>query len=578
MTDYSKYRRIGMFMKFGERKYIAAIVLMVIGSFLLASLPLTVGFMVDRFSEHAEDGNYDILLNDLTTAFAVIGLMVAGWYVAYSKGKAMIIRNVSSALIRDTLARKTDRLPASYLTERPEGDMAAMIANDVPAIFRMVTYDIPGAIVQLFIVITMIVLMVCSNFYLACVYMVLFIVSFSVTRYIGRRMMDDLKARQESLGELNGYFGDVITNHSLVKIYRLERMVFGKFREIDDKHNKSFVRTMSAFGYVGPISRIIDNSGYILTAIIGSVMIMRGMITTGMFLAFISYATVIGGPMVSFSENLNRIEDSSAAYDRLLEFIDEEEIYDDSGFEPVDTSAVDGGITFENVSFGYVPDKKVLKDFSVTIDPGMTVAVIGREGSGKSTMSELLMGFRIPSEGSICIDGRDIATMKRSDLRKIVGLSGQDPWIYETTVLDNLSVTEPRERIVEVSRMSTLDSYVNCLPKGYDTVIGGRGHGLSSGEKQILAITRMVLYGTKIMIFDESSSEMDPVTRDRVYRGILPLIEDRTVIIVANTASSVINADRVLFMSEGTVADYGSHEELLDRNQAYAEMFRSMTV
>ena len=249
----------------------------------------------------------------------------------------------------------------------------------------------------------------------------------------------------------------------------------------------------------------------------------------------------------------------------------------ESAYEDIDVDSVRGGIVFDNVSFSYPDGNRALTDVAFDIRPGEIVTIIGEEGSGKSTVSDLIMGFRTATEGHVLLDGKDIADVKRSRLRSVIGMSSQNPFVFEGTVYYNLSVTATEEEIERIAKLTGFDECVRKLPKGYRTVIGGRGYNLSSGERQLLAITRLILHDPKVMIFDESSSEMDPLTTASVFRSTREHLRDKTLIIVDNTPMSVMHSDKVIFMSKGKVSDVGTHSELMDRNPEYMEMYRNMT-
>lgn len=563
------------FTKKGKRRFIPAVVMMIVGSFIFASIPMVARDYLDMV---AESVGYEFSFDatEIQEAMLILALMIGAWYLFDSIGKAVIIDDSSSTLLRDALAKKSERISVAHLEDRPLGDLTALIANDVPVVMRMMTVYIPGFFVQLALIIFIMAMMFWLNIALASVYLILLMASFTITRRIGENMNRHLRRRQRSLGELNGFFGDVITNHSMVKIYGLEDKAYRRFKSIDDSHRRSYVRTATAFGYVEPISRVIDNLGYFLTAVMGAFMIVNGGISFATFIAFISYATIIGRPLVAFSDSINKIQDGIASYDRILDFLNTVEMPDESAFLDLDIGSVRGEIEFRNVVFGYPGGDPVLRNVNLRIEAGKTTVIVGRDGSGKSTLIDLIMGFRNVSGGEVLLDGVNVADVKNSELRKVIGVASQDPWIFEGTVSENLSITETRERIIEVSKMTGFHRFVMRFPKGYDTVIGGRGHGLSSGEMQLLSMTRLMLYGSKVLVFDESSSEIDPLTSLNAFNGVRELFTDRTVIIVDNTPISVMNADRVIFMGDGTIDDAGSHSELMYRNSRYAEMIRNM--
>ena len=575
MSDIlDKLNSLWRYTKVGRKRIYPAVSMMIVGSLIFATLPVIAKSYIDEFLN--QSGNYDFSINDLLVMLAGFSLMVIAWFVLYSYGRNVVINDVSGRLMRDAIADKAERISVASLEDHHSGDMTALMAYDVPNVIKAMRFDIPNFFVQLALLIFIIVMMFYLNITLALVYLILLAVSYVVTRRIGDRMHRQMEIRQESMGRLNGYFNDVISSHSLVKIYGLEDKVKENFDRIDEIHSGSYIRTTSMSGFIEPFSRIIDNVGYFVTAVMGAVMIINGDTTFGTFLAFISYAAIIGRPLVSFTDSINRIQNASVSYDRICDYLDEIEMPNESAYESIDKASVEGEVTFNDVSFTYPDGTKALEHVDFTIRPGSIVTIIGEEGSGKSTVSDLIMGFRTATEGEVLLDGRNIADIRRSDLRSVIGISLQDPFIFEGSVYYNLSQTVSDEDIVRMSEMTGLDRYVRRLPKGYDTVVGGRGHGLSSGETQMLSITRLLLHDPKVMIFDESSSEMDPLTSMNAFSSIRDRLKNKTLIIVDNTPVSVMHADTVIFMGKGKVLDIGTHSELMDRNPQYVEMYRNM--
>ncbi len=561
--------------KKGKKVIIPGLILMIAGSMLFAAIPMVAREYIDDLSKTAAGFN----LSGSELYYAIAGMigMVLAWFVLYTLGKTIVVNDVSGKKLRDEIAEKTNRISVASIEDHQTGDVAAIMANDVPQVTGAMFEAIPNFFVQLALLLFIILMMFLLDIYLATVYFVLLVVSYMVTRKIGDRMHREMWKKQESMGRLNGYFNDAITSHSLVKIYGLEDKVIDNFDRIDEEHKGTYVRTTSMFGFVEPVSRIIDNIGYFVTAVMGSIMIIEGSTTFGTFLAFISYTAIVGRPLVSFTSSINKIQVAMVSYDRILDYLDEPEMPNESAFEDFDADEVSGSISFRDVSFTYPDGTAALKDVAFEIEPGSMVSIIGEEGSGKSTVSDLIMGFRMSTEGQVLLDGMDVADLKRSRLRSVIGISSQDPFVFEGTVYYNLSRVAPEEEIIRVSKLTGFDECVRKLPKGYDTVIGGRGHGLSSGEKQLLSITRLLLYDPKVMIFDESSSDMDPLTNMAVIASVRDYLKkNKTLIIIDNTSLSVQNADKVIFMGRGRVLDMGTHSELMDRNPAYVEMYRNM--
>jgi len=569
-----KARSLMKYTKKGKKKIIPGLVLMAAGTVIFATIPMMAKSYIDGLV--AKQGGYDIVVSDLYPSLFLLFLLILFWFGCSAFGKALVVDDISGRKIREALVSKSERISVASLEDHASQDVTATMANDVPVVTKMMMDSLPNIVVQLVLLTFIIVMMFWLNIYLALVYLVILGISFAITRFIGNRMYKQLKTRQESMSEMSGFYSDVISSHSLVKLYGLEDKAADGFNNIDKIHEGTSVRTMSAFGFIDPVSRIIDNVGYFMTAVLGCFMIYENALSFGTFLAFISYATIVGRPLAAFADSINRTQTSMVSYDRILNFLDETEMPAESAYIPLDAEKVTGKITFENVSFSYPDGTKVLNDLSFEIKPGSTVTVVGEEGSGKSTISDLIMGFRDATDGRVLLDGEDIADMKRRDLRKAIGISPQNPFVFEGTVYYNLSQTASKDEIAKMSEITGFDECVKRLPKNYDTVVGGRGHGLSSGEMQLMSITRLLLYDTKVMIFDESSSEMDPLTSTAVFSAIREHIHDKTVIIVDNTPTSVQKADTVIFLQKNGPVDIGTHNELMDRNPHYVDMYRNM--
>ena len=571
------FRKLSTLWKYthvGKKRCTPAILMMIVASIIFATIPVIARSYIDDYT--LKSGYYYISDEDFLIAAIGLIAMVLAWYFLYTIGRVIIIRDVTGGKLRNDLAEKAERMSVASLEDRRTGDYAAIMANDVPEVIAAMRNDIPNFFVQLALLFFMCVMMFFLNIYLAVVYLFLLVISYIISRNVGMRMYRQMEIKQESMGELNGYFNDAISSHSLIKIYCLEDRGNEKFHEIDEVHRTSYVRTTSAFGFVEPIGRIIDNVGFFVTAVMGAFMIIDGNLSFGTFFAFISYAAIIGRPLTTFANSVNKLQSAAVAYDRINEFLDEPELPNESAYDDIDTDSVKGEIVFDKVSFSYPDGNKALEDVGFRIGSGSTVTIIGEEGSGKSTISDLIMGFRTATEGQVLLDGKDIADIKRSKLRSVIGMSSQNPFVFEGTVYYNLSVTATDEEIQRVSKLTGFDECVRKLPKGYNTVIGGRGYNLSSGERQLLAITRLMLHDPKIVIFDESSSEMDPLTTSSTFSSLRDYLKGKTVIIVDNTPMSVMHADTVIFVSKGRISDVGTHEELMDRNPAYMEMYRNM--
>lgn len=565
--------------KTGKKGPIIGTSMIVLGCILFALTPILIGLMIDKFTQRIED---DIIfsIDDVFSPLVVAIVLMIAWYILIVAGRTKLYRDYSSTRIRDALVQKFDKLPAEYFQRHPIGSIGSLITEDIPAVMRIATTHFPSAIAQA-ATITFIVAMMClSNIYLGLIYLILTVLSFFITWKLGRSVRSYIKRRQASISKMNGLFSDSMNNHSMLKSYRLEGKAKRRFAKMESEREVSIVRSNNASSYIEPFGRIIDNTGYIASALIGVYMISNGLLTTGMFLSFISYATIIGRPIVTFLDSIYQMQDGSVSMDRITSVLKSKELPDETGLRPLDVDDIKGNISFENVSFGYTKDRLAVDRISFDAKAGTITTLVGVAGSGKSTITDLLMKYRMASEGRITIDGIDINDIRRDDLRKVIGVSPQVPWIFEGTIADNIGYSKEgatREEIIEASKAVGFDEFVMKHPEGYDKMLGD-GCGLSSGEMQLLSLARLALYDPKIVILDDSTSDVDPITRYGLINKAEDWLYGKTVIISATDVSSMIIAHNVVYMRSGKIDDMGIHSELMSRNEDYAELFRSMIV
>jgi ATP-binding cassette subfamily B protein len=326
-----------------------------------------------------------------------------------------------------------------------------------------------------------------------------------------------------------------------------------------------------------PIMSFIGNLGYVGVAILGGFLVVRGSIQVGDIQAFMQYVRSFNQPLVQSAQIANIMQSTTAAAERVFEFLGEaEEVPDNAA--PVTLSQIKGNVEFKDIHFGYNPDKPVINGFSANVKPGQKVAIVGPTGAGKTTMVKLLMRFYDVSSGSITIDGVDVRDMKRSDLRRIFGMVLQDTWLFNGTIRDNIrygKLDATDEQVVEAAKMSFVDHFVRTLPKGYDMVINEEASNISQGEKQLLTIARAILIDPKILILDEATSSVDTRTEVLIQKAMEQLMAGRTSFIIAHRLSTIHNADIILVMKDGEIVEQGNHKTLLAANGFYASLYNS---
>lgn len=574
-------KRLLAYIGFKDRnKFLFAIIIVVIGNLALTYAPKMAGNVIDFLSAYVKDGYQFLDMNHLIFMLLVIaGLYVFGNVATIVSNKIMI--NISRDVtfkLRRTIVKKLNRVPINYLDVTPSGNILARLTNDMLTVESLLESDLINVVVQFIIILLVFVMMLVVNAKLTLIYVVVLPVQFILMKLITSKTRKQFKQQQSSVGELNGFMGDVFNNHVLVKSYNMEDKSIEKFDVINKKFHKSYVMAKFISGFILPISLVINNIAYICLSIFGAFSIIGGDLTIGGFLAFLLYGQMLNGPLTSIAGAMNQVQSDFSSAERVFEVLNIDGEENDDHKNDLDVEGVNGGITFVDVDFGYVPEKQLFHEVSLEAEPGMVMAIVGPSGAGKTTLINLLMRFYDISGGKILIDGEDITDLKRTELRKAFGMVLQDSWIFDGTIAENIAYGKENatmEEIVEVAKFVGCDTFIDTLPDGYDTFISEENSSLSVGEKQLLVLARTILADPKILILDEATSQMDTRTEAMVTEAMEKLMEDRTTFIIAHRLFTIKNADKIIFMKDGDIKEVGSHDELLKLNGLYAEMYRN---
>ncbi len=585
MAKHKKYSYIELFKRLSNylhkdrKKFIFAIAILVVGNFLLAVTPKLVGNILDYLSQYVSRGY--VGLNETYLILYILG--IAGLYIM-GNGATIIASKITLIISRDVskefrkeLYEKLNKVPINYLDTHSSGDIMARLTNDLITFESFISNDLTDFLVQILIIILVFIMMIVVDPYLTTIYAVLLPVSFVITGIITKITKKNFKLQQSSVGELNGFMGDIFSNHTLIKSYNMEEQTKENFDKINQKFHKSYVKAKFYSGFIFPMTLLISKVGYILISMIGAIFILKGTLTIGEFLAFMLYGQLLNGPLSQFSTSMNQVQSGLSSLERIFEIIDEEEETDETQLAKLDLDNVKGEIEFQNVEFGYVPEKQLFYDVSLKSEPGMVMAIVGPSGAGKTTLINVLMRFYDINGGKILLDGKDIREINREELRNAFGMVLQDSWVFNGTIAENISYGKEcatMEEIVEVSKLIGCDSFINLLPNGYDTVISEEDSQLSVGEKQLLVLARTVLSNPKILILDEATSNMDTRTENMVTSAMEHMMEGKTTFIIAHRLFTIKNADKIIFMKDGDIKEVGSHEELLKLDGLYAEMYK----
>lgn len=390
-------------------------------------------------------------------------------------------------------------------------------------------------------------------------------------------------AQQSSLGQVNGHIEEMYGAHMIMKAFNGEEKSVAEFEKLNDQLYDSAWKSQFLSGLMQPISTFVGNLGYVGVAILGGYLAMNGSITIGDIQSFITYVRSFNQPISMIAQNMNILQSTAAAAERVFAFLEEEEevpecenpveIYDADGH-----TDIQGQITFENVHFGYRPDKIIIHDFSMYIKPGRKIAIVGPTGAGKTTIIKLLMRFYELNSGTIYIDGIPTTQMRRSDLRSLFGMVLQDAWLFGGTVMENLRYGRPDatdEEVIKAADAAYVDHFIRTLDHGYQTVINEESSNISQGQKQLLTIARAFLADPKILILDEATSSVDTRTEVLIQKGMQKLMENRTSFVIAHRLSTIRDADLILVMKDGDIIEAGSHDELMKADGFYTQLYNS---
>jgi ATP-binding cassette subfamily B protein len=385
------------------------------------------------------------------------------------------------------------------------------------------------------------------------------------------------KQQQDYLGHVNGHIEEMFGSHVVMKAFNGEQKSIEKFDSYNNVLFSSAWKSQFLSGMMMPIMMFIGNLGYVAIAILGGYLAITKTITVGDIQAFIQYVRSFTQPIAQVAQISNVLQQTAAAAERVFEFLGETEETEDI-VDPVQVDCVEGTVEFKDVHFGYNPEKIIINDFSATITPGQKIAIVGPTGAGKTTMVKLLMRFYDVNSGSILVDGHDIRSYTREDLRTQFGMVLQDAWLYNDTIMENIrygKLTATDEEVVSAAKTAYVDHFIRTLPEGYHMVLDEETSNISQGQKQLLTIARAILSNPRILILDEATSSVDTRTEVLIQKAMDNLMKNRTSFIIAHRLSTIRNADLILVMNNGDIVEQGNHEDLLAKGGFYAEIYNS---
>ncbi|MER6126907.1 ABC transporter ATP-binding protein [Streptomyces sp. NPDC001795] len=506
-------------------------------------------------------------------AFVLAGLLMA---VATRLSNRAINKTVYR--MREDVQAKLSRLPLSYFDKRQRGEVLSRATNDIDNIQQTLQQSMGQLINSLLTIVGVLVMMFWVSWLLALVALVTVPLSFVVATRVGKRSQPHFVQQWRTTGKLNAHIEEMYTGHTLVKVFGRQDESAKQFAEQNDKLYEAGFKAQFNSGVMQPLMMFVSNLNYVLVAVVGGLRVASGSLSIGDVQAFIQYSRQFSMPLTQVASMANLVQSGVASAERVFDLLDAEEQAADpeEGLRPEELR---GRVALENVSFRYDPDKPLIEDLSLKVEPGHTVAIVGPTGAGKTTLVNLLMRFYEVSGGRITLDGVDIAKMSRDELRAGIGMVLQDTWLFGGTIAENIAYGAAREvtrgEIEEAARAAHADRFIRTLPDGYDTLIDDEGTGVSAGEKQLITIARAFLSDPVILVLDEATSSVDTRTEVLIQKAMAKLAHGRTSFVIAHRLSTIRDADTILVMENGAIVEQGSHTELLAADGAYARLYKA---
>lgn len=518
--------------------------------------------------------------------FAKIGgilLVLLGLYVFSSVlnlVQGFIMTGISQKLcyrFREEISQKMNRMPMKYFESRTVGEVLSRITNDVDTLGQSLSQSVSQLITSITSIIGILIMMLTISPLMTLIALVILPVSGGLISMVVKFSQKYFVAQQKYLGKINGQIEEVYSGHNIVQSFNRQEEVEKEFDETNQVLFQSAWKSQFLSGMMHPVMNFVSNLGYVAVTVVGGILVIRKTIAVGDIQSFIQYVRRFTQPIAQVAQVTNLLQATAAAAERVFEFLDEEE--EDQVVENASSIGdIQGVVDFEHVRFGYDEDKVIIHDFSCHVEAGQTVAIVGPTGAGKTTMVKLLMRFYDVNEGSIKVDGMDLRSFNRSELREGFGMVLQDTWLFKGSIMENIRygrLDATDEEVIEAAKAAHAHRFIQTLPGGYQMELNEDASNVSQGQKQLLTIARAILADNRIMILDEATSSVDTRTESRIQRAMNNLMKGRTSFVIAHRLSTIKDADLILVMKDGDIIEQGTHDGLLKADGFYAKLYNS---
>lgn len=577
------FKKMWSFLKPYRVKIVTAMGLLVLAAVLTAAAPYIEGLMTSQLQRDVQDMNagvagahiqIDVILKIIAILF-VIYLVNTCSRIAL---QYLISDSIQAAIydMRMAVKEKMTTLPIRYFDQHSAGDLMSRMSTDMEAISGALQQSFSQVMMSLLNIVFAVIMMFILDTKMALVGITIIPLSIILYRFITKRTQKLFNLQQESLGQLNSVIQEKFTGFNEIKLYNYQENAIEDFSVANNTLCENGFKANFTAGLISPAVSMIT---YIVIAIVvfmGVINVMEGVIVVGALQAFIRYIWQVNQPLVQITNLSGTIQSSIAAMNRIFDYLEEpDDVYD--VVEPTDITNYKGAVSFKDVNFGY-NEVPVIQDFSVDIKPGEMVAIVGPTGAGKTTIINLLMRFYDVNSGAILIDGVDIRNIRRDDLRSLFGMVLQDTWLFSGMIKENIAYGKPGasdEEIINAAKRTNVHHFITTLPDGYDMVLNEESSNISNGEKQLITIARALLSDPSILILDEATSSVDTRLDAMIQEAMATLMKGRTSFVIAHRLSTIRNADKILVMRDGNIIEMGNHDDLMDQNGFYADLYNS---